>query len=105
MDPLGIKIFLLGKGVDQFVGEIIHIASPEREDGGHSVARGLAGAERILIGVDHHPVRGKRLVTGRGGQHGLGNDSEGCGGGRRVRRRRCEKECTTGRPREFPARH
>ncbi len=76
MDALRIQAFLLRKDVDEFVGEIVEIAAAERDDSGDGFTRGLAGTEGILIGVDHHAVRGKRLVTRRGGQHGLGDDSK-----------------------------
>ena len=81
VDVIGVQSFLLGEGLDEFVGKIVEIASAKREDGGHGVARGLARSERILVGVDHDRLFGEWPVTSRGGQHGFGDDLEGrCGG-------------------------
>jgi hypothetical protein len=80
LNAIRVEAFLLGEGVDEVVGEMVEIASAERDDSGNGFACGLAGAQGILVGVDHDGVFWSR-APGRGGEHGLGDHVEGCGGG------------------------
>ncbi len=79
MDVIRVKAFDLGEGVPEVVREVEEVASTERNDSGNSVTRRLAGAKRILVGIDHDPIF-RRGFTGRGGQHRLGDDLKGRGG-------------------------
>src|SRR5580704_16224149 len=72
LDVIRVEAFELREGVDQVVGKVAGIASTLGDDGGNGVARGLAGAEGILVGVDHDPIPGSGSA-GSGGQHGLGD--------------------------------
>ena len=82
VNPVGIQAFLLRESGDQFVGEIVGVAPALRDDGGDGVARRLAGAQRILVGIDQHRVLGmRRPAAGRRGQHGLGHHLKGSRGG------------------------
>jgi hypothetical protein len=80
MNMIRIETFLLGEGVDEVVGKIVEIASALRDDGGKSITRGLAWAQRILVGVDTHPIVAVARAGG-GGQHRLGDYSASRGGG------------------------
>ncbi len=81
MDVFRLESFLLRKSMDEFVGQVVEVTPAERDDGGNCVTRRLAGAERILVGVNHHGVFGERPVTSRCGKHWFGDDLESCGGG------------------------
>src|SRR6202035_1741024 len=70
MDPIWIKAFLLSESMDEFLGEVVEVTPALRDDGGNGVPRGLAGAKRILIGVDHDRIFGNWPASG-GRQHGF----------------------------------
>src|SRR5208283_1480607 len=77
----GPEAFELRQQVDQVFGQPVGVAAALGGDGNDGFSSGGAGAERILVGVDHHAFVDQ--MAGGVGQHGLGDDAqrERCGRG------------------------
>jgi len=77
---------LWAKALTRSSVRLSRVTSALGDQAGNRVAGGLAGAEWILVGVDHDGVGGVRaLGSGCCREHGLVHDAEGgggrCGGG------------------------